>query len=95
MALFEIEKFMKQYAIEEQFGKTTKLKLRTGLLTQTHEDSTTYGEIEPEENRRKHGQSDLPYYTYAGYGYMFLNKYVRNVGFSSLCYGLTSNISFL
>ena len=35
------------------------------------DESTEYGEIEPEQTRRKHSQSDLPYYTFAGYGYMF------------------------
>ena len=71
VALFEIEKFMKQYAIEEQFGKDYETEIEDRFVNPDPDESTEYGEIEPEQTRRKHGQSDLPYYTFAGYGYMF------------------------
>ena len=60
MALFEIEKFMKQYAIEEQFGKDYETEIEDRFVNPDPDESTEYGEIEPEQNRRKHGQSDLP-----------------------------------
>lgn len=71
VVLYEIEKFMKQYSIEEQFGKDYEVEIEDRFINPDPDESTEYGEIEPEQTRRKHSQSDLPYYTFAGYGYMF------------------------
>ena len=68
--LAETETYMKAYRLENQLAKEYENSIEDRFVNPNDEERTDAGEIPPEEERRKY-QSDIPYYTYAGYGYMF------------------------
>ena len=68
--LAETETYMKAYRLENQLAKEYESSIEDRFVSPSDEESTEAGEIEPEEERRKY-QIDVPYYSYAGYGYIF------------------------
>ena len=68
--LAETETYMKAYRLENQLAKEYESSIEDRFVNPNDEESTEAGEIEGEENRRG-GQADIPYYSYAGYGYIF------------------------
>ena len=70
VVLFETERYMKEYRVENQLAKEYEEAVEDRFVNPNDEDSTEAGEIAPEEERRKNDM-DIPYYSYAGYGYVF------------------------
>ncbi len=70
VVLFETERYMKEYRVENQLAKEYEEAVEDRFVNPTDEDSTDAGEIDPEEERRKH-DVQTPYYSYAGYGYIY------------------------
>ena len=70
VVLFETERYMKEYRVENQLAKEYEEAVEDRFVNPTDEDSTEAGEIDPEEERRKH-DIQTPYYSYAGYGYIY------------------------
>lgn len=70
VVLFETERYMKEYRVENQLAKEYEEAVEDRFVNPTDEDSTESGEIDPEEERRKHDMQ-TPYYSYAGYGYIY------------------------
>jgi hypothetical protein len=70
VVLYETERYMKEYRVENQLAKEYEEAIEDRFTSPTDEESTDSGEIDPEEKRRSH-EVDIPYYSYAGYGYMF------------------------
>ena len=70
VALYETERYMKEYRVENQLAKEYEESIEDRFVNPTDEESTEAGEIDPEQDRRKQ-DIDMPYYSYAGYGYMY------------------------
>ena len=70
VVLFETERYMKEYRVENQLAKEYEESIEDRFVNPSDEDSTEAGEIEPEQLRRKQDM-DIPYYSYAGYGYIY------------------------
>ena len=68
--LFETERYMKEYRVENQLAKEYEESIEDRFVNPSDEESTEAGEIEPEQMRRKN-DIDIPYYSYAGYGYIY------------------------
>ena len=70
VVLFETERYMKEYRVENQLAKEYEEAVEDRFVNPNDEDSTEAGEIAPEEERRKN-DLEMPYYSYAAYGYVF------------------------
>ena len=69
VALLEIERYFKQEAVEEGFGEDFDNEIEDRFINPEDEDSTEFGEIEPEEESRKSQAALPPHQHYGGYWY--------------------------
>ncbi len=69
VALLEIERYLKQEAVEEGFGEEFDNEIEDRFINPDDEESTEAGEIEAEEETRKRMNSAPPHQHYGGYWY--------------------------
>jgi hypothetical protein len=68
--LYELDRIVKNSKNDFQTAHDYEEDVEDRFLNPSDEESTDYGEIPPEEERRKK-EMDKPYYSYSGFGYLY------------------------
>jgi hypothetical protein len=68
--LYELERIVKKSKNDFAISQEYEEDIEDRFLDPSDEESTEHGEIAPEEDRRKK-EMDKPYYSYAGYGFVY------------------------